>query len=548
MKKLVVSLNLIAVLVLLPGSTSAPCHAAHQQEPEGSWTGGFFLDGKWEAVLVRLNSENGKLGGSADMISPFYGESETVMNQRLDNLKRTAEGLHFEILVGARRAVFDGQQIGDTISGNYVYDNSKGTFGLTRRARVPLERLQKYFGAYRVSDDRVISILRSWTFGGTLWYVDYKTGRVGTLWPSSETEFFAGDGYGVSFPITVRISFKLDSNKNVEGLIWRTKNEPNLAAGRIEFKEERITFANGDIKLGGTLISPPAQQPHAVVIVTPGDYGTSRDQLRIWAHNYVSRGIAAFIFDSRGAGESGGNVGGNSWNDLVNDVLSAVQALKTRDDVNSKQIVLFGFSNSGFIISLAASRSNDVSFLNLQSPALVPPWTQERFRAETQLRVDEFPESEVKRGADFMHLKWEVARTGEGWEKIEKILQNSRGERWLAYTNPPRSIERLKQVYQATMAYDPVPAYEGIHIPVFAYWGGKDTYVPVAESMSAFKRAMAKAGNDRYVIKIYPRASHGMIESETGGPSTGGTGNKYPPDFWRMQGDWLRDRIRARRR
>jgi len=98
------------------------------------------------------------------------------------------------------------------------------------------------------------------------------------------------------------------------------------------------------------------------------------------------------------------------------------------------------------------------------------------------------------------------------------------------------------------MAYDPVPAYEGIHIPVFAYWGGKDTYVPVPESMSAFKRAMAKAGNNQYVIKIYPRASHGMIESETGGPSTGGTGKKYPPDFWRMQGEWLLDKIRAPRR
>jgi uncharacterized protein len=548
MTKLVVSINLITVFVLLLISASAPCHAAQQQGPEGSWTGGFFLAEKWEAVLVRLNSENGKLGGTADMISPFYGESETVMNQRLDNLKWTSEGLHFEILVGARRAVFDGQQIGDTISGNYVYDNSKGTFGLTRRARIPLESLQKYYGAYRVSDDRVISILRSWTFGGTLWYVDYKTGRVGTLWPSSETEFFAGDGYGVSFPITVRISFKLDSNKNVEGLIWQRENEPNLAARRVEFKEERITFTNGDIKFGGTLLSPPAQQPHAVAIVTPGDYGTSRDQLRIWAHNYVSRGIAAFIFDSRGAGESGGNIGGNSWNDLANDVLSAVKALKTRDDVDPKQIGLFGFSNSAFIISLAASRSNDVSFLILQSPALVPPWKQESFRAETQLRVDEFPESEVKRGADFMRLKWEAARTGEGWEKIEKILENSRNERWLAYTNPPRSIERLKQVYQATMTYDPTPAYEGIHIPVFAYWGGKDTYVPVPESISAFKRAMAKAGNDQYVIKIYPRASHGMIESETGGPSTGGTGKTYPPDFWRMQGDWLLNLIRARRR
>ncbi|MFZ0061973.1 MAG: alpha/beta hydrolase [Pyrinomonadaceae bacterium] len=530
---------LILALGLFLSGLSAPCFAAQQQLLEGNWTGGFWLDEKWEAVLVRFNNQNDKLSGTANLISPFYGGSENAINKALENVKRTAEGLHFEVPVGERRAVFDGLQDGDTISGNYVYDKSKGTFGLTRWAAVPAEQREKYYGAYRVSPDRVISLLRGWSYGRTLNYVDYKTGRVGTLWPSSETEYFGGDGLAVSFPVSIRVSVSVDPAGNVKGLVWQTNNEPKLTAEKIRFKEERITFANGDIKLGGTLILPPTPGSHAVVIVTPGDYGTNRDQLRMWAHNLTSRGIAALIFDSRGAGESTGPVNSSSFSDLADDVLAGVQALKTRADINHKEIGLFGFSNSSFSVSLAASRSDDVSFLILQSLVGVPGWKQESFRAETQLRVDKFPENDVKKGADFMRLKYEVARTGNGWEQLQRTIEQARDERWLGYASPPNSLERLRQVYGLIMTYDPAPALEKLRIPIFAVWGGKDTFLPVPETVTVFKRAMAKSGNKDYVIKIYPNGSHSLLETDTGSPSTGGTEKNFSPGLWKMEADWL---------
>jgi fermentation-respiration switch protein FrsA (DUF1100 family) len=200
---------------------------------------------------------------------------------------------------------------------------------------------------------------------------------------------------------------------------------------------------------------------------------------------------------------------------------------------------LFGFSNSSFTVSLAASRSKDVSFLILQSLVGVVPWKQESFRAETQLRVDNFPESEVKQGADFMRLKYETARTGKGWEQLQAIMNAARGERWLGYTSPPGSLERLRSVYESIMTYDPVPALEKIEIPVLAFWGGKDTFLPVAESVAAFKQAMAKAGNKNYAVKIYPNGNHSLIESDTGSPSTGGKEKNFSAGFWKMKTDWL---------
>lgn len=508
-----------------------------------SWTGGFWLEGNWVAVNVRFDRQAENPGGTADIISPFYGGSENTINVALENLKRTSGGLHFEIPVRTQKVVFDGRQTDDTISGSYVYDKAKGTFGLTRWAFVTVAEHEKYYGAYRVSPDRVISILRGWGHSRTLNYVDYKTGQVGTLWASSEDQFFSGDGLAVSFPVTLRVSFNKDTDGKINSLSWQTKNEPNLTARKIEVKEERITFKNGDITLGGTLILPMAKGRHPAIIITPGDYGTNRNQLRLWAHAYVSRGIAALIFDSRGGGESTGVVNSSSFSDLADDVLAGVQSLKSREDINPKQIGLFGFSNSTFTVSLAASRSKDVSFLILQSFVGVLPWKQESFRAETQLRVDNFPESTVKRGADFMRLKYETARTGKGWEQIQEIMQQARGERWLAYTNPPGTLERLRQVYELVMTYDPVPALEKLNIPVLAFWGGKDTFLPVPETVAAFKQAMAKAGNKNYFVKIYPNGNHSLIESERGSPSTGGKEKNFLAGFWKMKTDWLLERV-----
>lgn len=535
--KILLKAGLLAIFSFLGAMPGAA------QTQEERWTGGFWLEANWVAVNVRFNRQNENPGGTADIIFPYYGGSENAINVNLSNLKRSSADVYFEIPTRAEKISFEGKRKNDTISGNYDYNGRKGSFGLTHTANIAVDALEKYYGAYRVAPDHVISILRGWGYARTLNYVDYKTGRVGTLWASSESEFFSGDGLAVSFPITHRVSFEKDESGKVKSLLWQTNNERNLTARKIEVKEERITFKNGDITLGGTLILPAAKGRHPAIIITPGDYGTHRNQLRLWAHAYVSRGIAALVFDSRGAGESAGSVNSSSFSDLANDVLAGVESLKTREDINPRKIGLFGFSNSAFTVSLAASRSKDVSFLILQSLVGMIPWKQESFRAVTQLRVDNFPESTVKQGAEFMRLKYEVARTGKGWEQLQVIMNGARGERWLAYTNPPNNLERFRQVYELVMTYDPAPALDKLNIPVLAFWGGKDTYLPVMESIAVFKQAMAKAGNKNYVVKIYPNGNHSLLESDSGSPSTGGKEKNFPAGFWKMKTDWLLEHV-----
>ena len=550
----------------------SPCLAADSLE--GRWTGGFMLQGNWVAVNLRFAGPGDNTGDRADILFPSYGGGENILNVPLEGLKQTQEGLHFEIPIRAERLRFDSdKRLGwwwwmnnatklDSIWGTFTYGTVTATLGVTRWAYTPVDSLEKYYGAYRVHPDHVISILRGWGHARTLNYVDYKTGQVGTLWQNPEGAFLSGVGLSVSYPTALKVTFDEEATGHVTGLSWkswspyRTNPAPKvwseektevtkLGAHKLDFTEERITCRNGDVTIAGTLILPAEPGRHPAVIVTPGDYGTNRNQLRLWAHNYVSHGIAAFIFDSRGAGESTGSVGANSFSDLANDVLACVQALKTRPEIEPHSIGLFGFSNSCWTVSLAASRSTDVAFLILQSFVGVVPWKQELFRAETQLRVDGFPEASVKKGADFMRQKFEVARTGEGWQQLQAVMQEAADEGWLPYTNPPASLERLRRNFGTNMTYDPVPAIESLRIPILAIWGDKDTYVPVPETVKIFKRAMAKAGNKDYVAKVYANCSHSILVTKTGSPSTGGTETNFQPGVWAMEAEWVLDHAPA---
>lgn len=517
------------------------------QSLAGNWAGGFRLDGNWVAVNFHLQPEKEIFGGDADVVFPSNSRNASVRGANLKIVKSDDAKFVFEIPLNDEKIVFRGHIQDEEISGKFEFQTATGDFGFSRVVYPAPENLEKYYGIYRVSPDRFVSVYRAGNDPRTLLYTDYQTGRIGTLWASAskDDEFFSGDGREINFPVALKVSFRKDASGKIKSVLWQPANEREITAPKVLLREEKVFFKSGDVTLGGTLILPAAKSRFPVVVVTPGDFGSNRNQLRMFAHNFVSRGIAALIFDSRGAFESTGTVNSTSFSDLANDVLAAVQLLKNRADINPQAIGLFGFSNSAWTVSLAASRSNDVAFLITQSLLGVEPWKADVYRALTQLRVDDYPETTLKQAADFMKLKFDAARTGEGWNELQAIMQNPENQNWLAYTNRPRSLDRLRQIYEISMSYNPVPDFEKLKTPVLAFWGENDIYHPVEESVAIFRRSMEKAGNKDYTIKVFPKARHDLVEGETGSPGIAARLKNFPAGFWKMQTDWITKRVKV---
>ena len=505
------------------------------QALQGNWVGGFMHEGSWVTLNISFESKPGGIDGTANIA--FIGfENQSGVALTTISLKNFRT--HFEMATNWGNIIFDGRLRDRTISGTYLYAGKRGDFGMTRVVSLSPSVRARLFGAYRVAPGHVTSVFE-WVDGASLMFVDYRSGQVNTLYPLSEETFFSGSGRAVSYPVSLKVRFVKDGNGEVTKLVWSPVGEPERTATKIKFNEEQVSFQNGEVTLAGTLMTPMTKGPHPVMIITPGDFATSRNLLRMWAHNFLRSGVAALIFDARGGGASTGPVGSSSFSDLANDILAGVELLKTRQNIDPKRIGLFGFSNSAWTVTLAASRSKAVAFLINQSLSGVPPWKQEIFRAERQVRLAGFPEEEVSNAVALMKLKFEVGRTGQGWEQLQGMLGRYQNERWLPYTNPPRSLERLRASWERSFSFDPAPSFERVSCPVLLYYGEVDSNVPVQTSIRIVEQGLKRAGNKDYTIKVFPRGRHDLVEGENGGAKESTRMKRFVPGYWSGMGDWL---------
>jgi alpha-beta hydrolase superfamily lysophospholipase len=102
-------------------------------------------------------------------------------------------------------------------------------------------------------------------------------------------------------------------------------------AANNEFEE--LEFVSGNVKLSGTMVYPKTGDIHSAVVFVHGSGKQKRNLY--WAERFSASGIAALVYDKRGAGKSGGNyeskqsVGEKNLNLLAQDAREALNVLRT---------------------------------------------------------------------------------------------------------------------------------------------------------------------------------------------------------------------------
>lgn len=93
-------------------------------------------------------------------------------------------------------------------------------------------------------------------------------------------------------------------------------------AGRSTIVETETSFANGDVRLAGVVLSAPgggAPRPGAVIVHGSGTSGRTQAWAADFARGLAERGFAVLLPDKRGSGESGGDWRTASFADLADD-------------------------------------------------------------------------------------------------------------------------------------------------------------------------------------------------------------------------------------
>ena len=257
----------------------------------------------------------------------------------------------------------------------------------------------------------------------------------------------------------------------------RTQSEffgPDLS----EIKYSEIFFANDaeGFNLAGMLILPDGEGPFPAAVIIHGS-GPSRRNSKWYlsvAEHLKDSGIAVLLPDKRGCEKSEGKWLGASFEELATDTRSAVEFVKNQQMFACSTIGLIGMSQGGWIAPVAASQTDDVSFVVSMSGAAVT--THEQLLHEEAHNIARYTYPFLAR-------------------LIAPITTNM--------------LEKKEHVI-AFAEFDPIPYWKRVRVPVFFAYGENDENVPVDASIGRLK----ENGLTHYKIELYPEGGHGIVDNQ----------------------------------
>lgn len=496
----------------------------------GDWAGGFEEGEDYVFLQLHFKIEDGKVSGTYDAPLLFQ------QGRSLHNIVIEPPAVSFEGPHEPDTRVFAGELKDGLLAGRMTEGTTERSFRFTRVAPITVSN---YTGAYQVEPGHFVSVRSGAEIGlAAPQFIDFKTGRFGMLFPTSTTDFFTGPGLLVPFPIEAKVTFSLNGKGRATEFVW-TDTEV-FQAEKVGLQQEDVTFTNRNVTLSGELVLPTSPPPHPAIVFAAGgsSYGT-REMFRVFAEFFALHGVAGLIYDKRGLGASSGDWLRAGFDVLADDALAGVHLLKGRSEIDPERIGLLGASQSGWIVALAASKSNDVAFIISQSGPGVSPEESELFRSEAWLRTDGFSEAEVQEAMHFIRLRYQCALTDEGWDALAKVEEEASQKRWFVYTGGHAGKDHpFWEFWRLIRDYDPVPVMEKVTCPVLAVFGAKDTFLPAEKSARIWQAALEKAGNNDATIRVFQNGDHSLIESKTGGLKETAQARRFVPGYFELLHDW----------
>jgi dipeptidyl aminopeptidase/acylaminoacyl peptidase len=416
---------------------------------------------------------------------------------------------------------------------------------------------QRYLGEYMVSGKEYVSVFKfsQQAEDGSLFFFDSDSGRTGPLEAVSEREFVgAGPGAGADSPAgEIRMIFLKNGAGETDRMILKRGGRPDGEARRdFGFTEVPVTFPSDGVTIAGSLRLPPAPGRHPAVVYAHGSGPGTGNQISLLAHFFLHRGIAVLGYDKRGVGASTGDWRRIDFPELASDALAAVRYLRSRPDIDPQKVGLFGISQGGWIVSLAASRSPDVAFFISHSGPGVSPRKQEFTMLTNIMGEAGFSRDEIDGVLQAMSLLYEFGKTGKNGDKLDELVGKLKQNPKLADFLPPLSKELDRDklyekqemgdpgwFYHLDVDYDPIPAVKRLRSPGLFIFGKHDFTVPVDESVGRIEAALKEAGNRTCRVVVLPNAGHGVLEVDPAKPRQPAAPMRLAEGYLRLLGDWL---------
>ncbi len=332
---------------------------------------------------------------------------------------------------------------------------------------------------------------------------------------------------GMSLDLTVKKVEKLEG-----------RNRPQEPKEPFPYNSEEVLFENevDGVVLAGTLTFPKEGNNFPAVVMISGSGGQDRNE-ELLGHkpflvisDYLTQnGIAVLRFDDRGIAQSTGDHSKATSEDFAKDVLSAVEFLKERKEIDKTKIGLIGHSEGGIIAPLVAVQSDDVAFIVMMAGLGIPGDSILYLQGELFQRAEGMPEEEIMKSLKMQRELFSIIKNSNNDEGLDKELKEIFNKEYAAMTEEEKNKLGDPEVYlnmqvktltspwfKYLLRFDPAPVLEKVKCPVLAINGEKDLQVPPKENLSAIETALKKGGNSNFEIIELKGLNHLFQKSETG--------------------------------
>ena len=305
------------------------------------------------------------------------------------------------------------------------------------------------------------------------------------------------------------------------GCNGRTIDEPSTdpPTPEPEVIVEEVQFRHGDNLLAGNVFRPnlPGRRPAVALVFGSGAqdrrYGGAGPAL---GRHFARNGFACLAWDKPGVGKSTGDFNVQTFDDRASEALAGLQYLRERPEVRADAVGLWGHSQGGMVVPLAASLSDKVSFVIQVSGWQGAAWRQDAVRVEAELRANGSPEGDVKEAVAFAQIRMAIIRGTGSFEELESAQAKVKLRPWFASVH--WCDRALFLAARRNVEYETGPSWEKVRCPVLVIYGNKDTSSGLPEPLVALIRGgLEKAQNAGVTVRVFPGADHSLCYAQTGG-------------------------------
>jgi pimeloyl-ACP methyl ester carboxylesterase len=318
---------------------------------------------------------------------------------------------------------------------------------------------------------------------------------------------------------------------------------PQTPQAPFPYGSENVEYNNtgNSVHFGATLTLPESAGPFPVVILISGSGQQDRDEtiynhkpFAVMADHLTRNGIAVLRVDDRGIGQTTGEVKTATSADFTKDVLAGIAYLKTRKEIDARQIGLIGHSEGGMIAPMAVNHSKDVAFMVSMAGLGVSGSDVLKKQNADILKVSGLPSEQYKA---LISLYFRMFDRVKAQDLSKPLNLNVEFQSWKAQ-QPKDLLDSMKlnegeagaekiRAFEDALAlpwmryfikYNPENVLSKIKIPVLAINGGKDIQVSAAENLAGFSRLLKKAGNKDFKTLQLPGLNHLFQTAVTGYP------------------------------